>query len=93
MSPNPKPTERLSLVFLHQPCWKIEALATQLSYSIPSVRRFLADVGYYSSFTHNGTWYTLGSIPRFGIDGLWFHNQRGLSSKLLRSKGSSTGTI
>ena len=79
MSPNPKPTERLSLVFLQQPCWKIEPLATELSYSIPSVRRFLAEVGYYSSFTHNGSWYTLGSIPQFDINGLWFHNHIGFS--------------
>ena len=79
MTPNPKPTERLSSVFLQQPCWKIDTLAAQLSYSIPSVRRFLAEVGYYSSFTHNGAWYTLGSIPRFDSDGLWFHNQIGFS--------------
>lgn len=79
MTPNPKPTERLSSVFLQQPCWKIDTLAAQLSYSIPSVRRFLAGVGYYSSFTHNGAWYTLGSIPCFDSDGLWFHSQIGFS--------------
>ena len=29
----------------------IESLAAELKYSIPSVRRYLVDVGYYSSFT------------------------------------------
>jgi hypothetical protein len=50
-----------------------------LSYSIPSTRRFLAEVGYYSSFTHNGGWYTLRSIPRFDTEGLWFHEDIGFS--------------
>ncbi len=74
-----KPRERLSALFLEQPCWRIEPLAAELSYSIPSVRRFLAQLGYYSSFTHNGGWYTLRSIPRFGQDRLWFHTDIGFS--------------
>jgi len=76
---NPKPGERLSRLFLQQPCWRIEPLAAELSYSIPSIRRFLAEIGYYSSFTHNGGWYTLRSIPRFDGDGLWFHSNVGFS--------------
>ncbi len=78
-SPHSKPGERLVTLFLEQPCWRIEPLAGELSYSIPSVRRFLAEVGYYSSFTHNGAWYTLRSIPRFDSDGLWFHSDVGFS--------------
>ena len=50
-----------------------------MEYSIPSVRRFLAEAGYYSSFTHNGGWYTLRSIPRFGRNGLWFYHDIGFS--------------
>lgn len=88
MPPDLKPGERLSNLFLEQPCWKIEPLAARLSYSIPSVRRFLAEVGYYSSFTHNGGWYTLGSIPRFDADGLWFYNDIGFSRA-----GSLTRTL
>jgi hypothetical protein len=79
MSLDTKLGERLSALFLEQPCWKIEPLAGELSYSIPSVRRFLAEVGYCSSFTHNGGWYTLRSIPRFDSDGLWFHRDVGFS--------------
>ena len=79
MLPITKPSERLSNLFLQQPCWRIETLAAQLRYSIPSIRRFLGEVGYYRSFTHNGGWYTLRSIPRFDRDGLWFHNELGFS--------------
>lgn len=88
MPHDPKPTERLSTLFLEQPCWRIEPLARELSYSVPSVRRFLAEVGYFSSFTHNGAWYTLHSIPRFGDDGLWFHTDIGFSRA-----GSLTKTL
>jgi len=79
MPPNTKPSERLSTLFVEQPCWRIEPLAAELSYSIPSVRRFLAEARYYSSFTHNGGWYTLRSIPHFDSDGLWFHSDVGFS--------------
>ena len=83
-----KPSQRLSTLFLEQPCWMIEPLAAELRYSIPSVRRFLTEVGYYSSFTHNGGWYTLRSIPRFGQDGLWFYSDIGFSRA-----GSLTNTL
>ena len=83
-----KPSERISTLFLDQPCWMIEPLAAELRYSIPSVRRFLTQVGYYSSFTHNGGWYTLRSIPRFGQEGLWFYSDIGFSRA-----GSLTNTL
>ncbi len=82
------PAQCVSTLFLQQPCWMIEPLADELRYSIPSVRRFLAEVGYYSSFTHNGGWYTLRSIPRFDSDGLWFHRDVGFSRM-----GSLTRTL
>jgi hypothetical protein len=80
--------QRLDALFAKQPCWMIDPLAEQLDYSIPSVRRFLAHIGYYSSFTHNGRWYTLASIPRFGRRGLWFHQDIGFSRA-----GSLTDTL
>jgi hypothetical protein len=79
MPPSAKPSERLSRLFLEELCWRIEPLAAQLSYSIPSTRRFLSEVGYYRSFTHNGGWYTLRSIPRFDKEGFWFHEDIGFS--------------
>jgi hypothetical protein len=73
------PTQRIVSLFGQNPCWMIQPLAAEMNYSIPSVRRFLAEVGYYSSFTHNGGWYTLRSIPRFGRNGLWFYRDIGFS--------------
>lgn len=80
--------EQLTTIFAKQPCWMIEPLATELNYSIPSVRRFLAARGYHSSFTHNGKWYTLKSIPRFNREGLWFYHGIGFSRT-----GSLTQTL
>jgi hypothetical protein len=73
------PTQRLVSLFGQNTCWMIQPLAAEMHYSIPSVRRFLGEVGYYSSFTHNGGWYTLRSIPRFGRNGLWFYRDIGFS--------------
>lgn len=80
--------QRLTSAFEMQKCWMIEPLSRRMNYSIPSVRRFLSKAGYYSSFTHNGRWYTLASIPSFGRDGLWFHQEIGFSNS-----GSLTQTL
>ena len=88
MQPDAKPIERLISFFSEQPCWMIAPLAAELHYSIPSVRRFLIETGYFSSFTHNGGWYTLRSTPRFGRDGLWFYRDIGFSHA-----GSLTNTL
>jgi hypothetical protein len=79
MPADTQPSQRLVSLFTKQPCWMIEPLAAEMDYSIPSVRRFLSRTGYYSSFTHNGKWYTLHSIPRFSRDGLWFYRDIGFS--------------
>jgi hypothetical protein len=79
MSLTEKPAQRLLDLFQKKSCWMIEPLADELAYSIPSVRRFLAEAGYFSSFTHNGAWYTLSSIPRFDRDGLWFFHNIGFA--------------
>jgi hypothetical protein len=71
--------QALQNLFMEHPCWEILPLAERLNYSIPSVRRFLVEVGYHGSFTHNGRWYTLASIPKFDRDGLWFHGEIGFS--------------
>jgi len=79
MTTSLSPTQRLVSLFGQNLCWMIQPLAAEMQYSIPSVRRFLAEVGYYSSFTHNGAWYTLQSIPQFGRNGLWFYRDIGFS--------------
>ncbi len=74
-----KPVDKLLASFAERPCWMIAPLAEELRYSIPSVRRFLVEVGYFSSFTQNGAWYTLRETPQFDQDGLWFHQGIGFS--------------
>jgi hypothetical protein len=88
MTPSADSQQKLISLFTRQPCWMIAPLARQLDYSIPSVRRFLTRAGYYSSFTHNGRWYTLCSVPRFDAQGLWFHKDIGFSRA-----GSLTNTL
>jgi len=79
---------RLTALFEQQPCWMIDPLSQKIDYSVASTRRFLAQTGYYSSFTHNGRWYTLRSIPRFSREGLWFYHDIGFSRA-----GSLTRTL
>ena len=88
MASTPKPIQDILVLFEQQHCWKINPLADALLYAVPSVRRFLAQIGYYSSFTHNGVWYTLRSIPRFNRRGLWFYQDIGFSKA-----GPLTATI
>jgi len=73
------PNQKLISAFQENKCWMIQPLAERMNYSIPSVRRFLTRTGYFSSFTHNGKWYTLASIPRFSSKGLWFYRDIGFS--------------
>ena len=44
-----------------------------------SLFRDLKRLGYLSSFTHAGRYYTLEEIPQFDLDGLWFHEGVGFS--------------
>ena len=82
------PTEQLKKMFDRRPCWILADLARSLDYALISVRRFLLQIGYFRSYTHNGKWYTLRSTPRFNHDGLWHHQDLGFSKH-----GSLTATI
>ena len=44
-----------------------------------TVFRELDRLGYHSSYTHAGRYYTLCDIPRFDEHGLWFHREIGFS--------------
>ena len=44
-----------------------------------TVFRRLRKVGYLSSFTHGGRYYTLLDVPSFDERGLWFHGDIGFS--------------
>jgi predicted transcriptional regulator len=80
--------QKMVSAFRANKCWMIKPLAERMNYSIPSVRRFLSKTGYFSSFTHNGKWYTLASIPQFSSRGLWFYRDIGFSKY-----GSLTHTL
>jgi len=53
-----------------------EALDTR---SRMSVFRRLREIGYFSSYTHTGRYYTLADIPEFDDYGLWRHQAIGFS--------------
>ena len=44
-----------------------------------SVFRRLKEIGYRTSYTHCGRYYTLENIPKFDERGLWFHQDVGFS--------------
>jgi len=84
----PAPTRRLEKLFHRRKCWMLGQLAQTLGYALISVRRFLKQIGYCRSYTHNGKWYTLHDSPDFDRDGLWHYRGIGFSKH-----GSLTATI
>ena len=44
-----------------------------------TIFRRLSEIGYFSSFTNTGRYYTLAHIPQFNNYGLWFHQGVGFS--------------
>jgi hypothetical protein len=78
----------LEKLFHRRKCWMLDQLAEALGYALISVRRFLKQIGYFRSYTHNGKWYTLRDSPQFNRDGLWHHKGIGFSKH-----GSLTATI
>jgi len=58
----------------------LEALFTVLgTRSRMSVFRRLSAIGYLSSYSHAGRYYTLADIPQFDLEGLWQHEGVGFS--------------
>jgi hypothetical protein len=79
MPQSDKPKHHLMKLFDQKKCYTIEQLHYSIDYSLISIRRFLKEVGYYSSFTHNSKWYTLKTIPSFSKNGIWFYRDIGFS--------------
>src|ERR1017187_5466015 len=65
MPPPRPPSHRLEKLFHRRKCWMLDQLAESLGYALISVRRFLQQIGYCRSYTHNGKWYTLQDSPNF----------------------------
>jgi len=74
-------TIRLTQLFKNEKCCTINNISQALEYSNRSTYRLLNKVGYFSSFTHNGKWYTLKNIPEFDDNGLWFYRDIGFSRR------------
>lgn len=72
-------TTTANKLFHKEKCVTIQDISQALDYSGRSVQRLLKKLGYYSSFTHNGKWYTLEQIPEFDENGLWFYQGIGFS--------------
>lgn len=66
--------KRLSVVDMPRLC------AAFGTHSRMTVFRRLKTIGYRTSFTHSGRFYTLTDIPAFDELGLWFHRDTGFSA-------------
>jgi hypothetical protein len=64
----------LTRLFGKQPVADLDALRRALgTTSRTTVFRALSAVGYWTSYSHAGRYYTLADIPRFDAEGLWAH--------------------
>ena len=62
------------------------------THSRMSVFRRLQTLGYLSSYTNAGRYYTLTDIPEFDNNGLWFHQEVGFS-KFITLKNTAIETV
>ena len=70
-NPNVKKLENF---FHHRPIARLDELRRLLRTSGRTVFRILGRMGYLSSYSHAGKYYTLAKIPSFDADGLWTHS-------------------
>ena len=70
----------LSRLFRRRPVADLDALFAVLdTQSRMSAFRRLSAIGYHSSYSHNGRYYTLHDLPRFDLEGLWQYDGIGFS--------------
>ena len=65
---------KLERFFHHRPIARLDELRRALGVSGRTVFRILGKMGYLSSYSHAGRYYTLERIPDFDADGLWAHS-------------------
>ena len=70
-NPNVKKIENF---FHHRPVAQLDELQRALQVSGRTVFRMLGQMGYLSSYSHAGKYYTLARSPSFDADGLWAHS-------------------
>jgi hypothetical protein len=80
MTASPVATEPVQQLLRRRSVVDLEQLSEVLgTCSRMTVFRRLRQVGYLSSFTHGGRYYTLRDLPQFDAQGLWFHRDIGFS--------------
>lgn len=64
--------QRIRRFFTNQKVARITVIKESLKTSSrTTVFRVLSKIGYQTSYSHAGSYYTLGDIPKFDADGLW----------------------
>ena len=67
---------RLDRLFKRTPIADLPTIQRALeTTSRTTVFRTLSEIGYRTSYSHAGRYYTLDEIPRFDEDGLWVHGE------------------
>ena len=68
-------SQALTALFSNRPVTELDTLFKTLrTRSRMSVFRRLSAIGYLTSYTHAGRFYTLRSLPAFDAEGLWCHH-------------------
>jgi len=80
MLPRDQAEKALRRLFRRERVVELDALFRVLqTRSRMSVFRRLREVGYLTSYTHAGRYYTLAEVPEFDEHGLWYHRGVGFS--------------
>ena len=67
---------RLERLFRRKPIADLATIQRILdTTSRTTVFRVLSEIGYLTSYSHAGRYYTLQEIPHFGAEGLWSHGE------------------
>src|SRR4030042_5559512 len=80
--------KKIDNFFRHRLIARLDELERTLDSSGRTVFRVLGKMGYLSSYSHAGKYYTLARIPSFDADGLWAH-----SGVLFSSHGTLRNTV
>lgn len=80
MLPTDKCRQQLIALFRRQAIADLRTLSATLeTQSRMTIFRRLSAMGYFSSYSHAGRYYTLRDIPQFDADGLWQYQGVGFS--------------
>ncbi len=75
-TPDEARRRRLARLFKRTPVADLATIQHALGTdSRTTVFRALSEVGYMTSYSHAGRYYTLQEVPRFDEDGLWWHGE------------------